>query len=392
MSVYKDPRSDNYTIEFQIGGERYKKTHEGVSSQRDAENLERSLKIEMKDRQRSVKDQRGKPVTVDEALDRFVADLTGTSSEAMTRSYAKDSREFFSQYKRDDGSSLTLLHELADADVAAFVTWKKDRRRWNRGCQTKVANSTINQATTNFLRRVCRRAEAAYGVRFNEMPVWRLHILKQAKKRTRRMTDAEHPKLIEAIDPEVVYLMQFALVSGLRKSGSLLRWADVDFDNKTYKFINKGNNPDEGFALVERKMTPAEEMILRSRQGHHPEWVFTFIRKTRPNIGTRQPIDVPYLDSRWRRAREVAGVLGLRWHDLRRTFASLIYKQTRDLPAVQGLLGHADPKTTMKYIVVEDEDQMNAATVAGNHFMANFTPVQAITHQPRLVEDKRKAS
>ena len=48
-------------------------------------------------------------------------------------------------------------------------------------------------------------------------------------------------------------------------------------------------------------------------------------------------------------------------HSLRRTKASLIYKQTGNLRAVQILLGHSKIETTVRYLGVEVEDALTLA-------------------------------
>ena len=45
-------------------------------------------------------------------------------------------------------------------------------------------------------------------------------------------------------------------------------------------------------------------------------------------------------------------------HSMRRTKASIIYKQTGNLRAVQILLGHTKIETTVRYLGVEVEDAL----------------------------------
>lgn len=63
--------------------------------------------------------------------------------------------------------------------------------------------------------------------------------------------------------------------------------------------------------------------------------------------------------------RMVTKALGEPWttHDLRRWAATSWYDATKDLRAVQELLGHADPATTAKYVAAND-DAMRAAVLA----------------------------
>ena len=48
-------------------------------------------------------------------------------------------------------------------------------------------------------------------------------------------------------------------------------------------------------------------------------------------------------------------------HSLRRTRASLIYRRTKNLKAVQLLLGHMKLKSTVRYLGIEVDDALEMA-------------------------------
>ena len=50
-------------------------------------------------------------------------------------------------------------------------------------------------------------------------------------------------------------------------------------------------------------------------------------------------------------------------HNLRHRFATMAYRGSHDLRAVQQLLGHSDPGTTARYTLVGD-DELTAAVLA----------------------------
>jgi len=58
----------------------------------------------------------------------------------------------------------------------------------------------------------------------------------------------------------------------------------------------------------------------------------------------------------------------IRPHDLRRTFATTLYQQTKDLRSIQAYLGHANIETTIRYIgldnshIIDSIDRLNAET------------------------------
>jgi integrase len=70
-----------------------------------------------------------------------------------------------------------------------------------------------------------------------------------------------------------------------------------------------------------------------------------------------------------RQARKIITRVGARAgvkvasHDLRSTFATTVYSNTKDLRVTQDLLGHANPATTVGYTKVSDTDKQRAAKV-----------------------------
>ncbi len=53
-----------------------------------------------------------------------------------------------------------------------------------------------------------------------------------------------------------------------------------------------------------------------------------------------------------------AGFIGVWYHSMRRTKATLIYKKTKNLRAVQLLLGHLKLESTVRYLGIEVDDAL----------------------------------
>ena len=62
----------------------------------------------------------------------------------------------------------------------------------------------------------------------------------------------------------------------------------------------------------------------------------------------------------WYRLRKLAGVK-IRIHDLRHGFASMLVSGGRSLYEVQQILGHSDPKVTMRYAHLSSKTLQEAA-------------------------------
>jgi len=63
----------------------------------------------------------------------------------------------------------------------------------------------------------------------------------------------------------------------------------------------------------------------------------------------------------WRAIRKLAGLSGVRVHDLRRSYASILASARLSLPVIGALLGHTQPGTTARYAHLFD-DPLRAAT------------------------------
>jgi site-specific recombinase XerD len=67
-------------------------------------------------------------------------------------------------------------------------------------------------------------------------------------------------------------------------------------------------------------------------------------------------LTAPNLRKLWERAREAAGLPELHWHDLRRTYGTLLVQRGASLAEARDLLGHGDVKTTSIYLASARED------------------------------------
>jgi integrase len=131
-------------------------------------------------------------------------------------------------------------------------------------------------------------------------------------------------------------------------SGGRVRPRDIVVQQKTDRPVQ--------FELLE----PARASILEwqeRRVGTLDDYVFPSRTDHASHISVRQ---YARLVDGW-----VTGV-GLRredygTHSLRRTKASIVYKQTGNLRAVQILLGHTKIETTVRYLGVEEEDALALA-------------------------------
>lgn len=73
----------------------------------------------------------------------------------------------------------------------------------------------------------------------------------------------------------------------------------------------------------------------------------------------------PSLHFPWLRIRQRSGLEGVRLHDLRHSFASVLVNGGVSLYVVQGLLGHSQPRMTQRYAHLAQQTLRDAAEVVG---------------------------
>jgi site-specific recombinase XerD len=168
-------------------------------------------------------------------------------------------------------------------------------------------------------------------------------------------------------------MMQLMLSLGLRLAEVVnLRWDDIDFlsevlmirEGKGMKdrtlFIKDNNwrGVDDKTALQKWKERQTQEL------GKLPEHVFTTMSK-----GSKgNQLSDRYVQAMVRRYSKRAGISKkISPHTLRHTFATRLYKHTKDIAVVQKALGHSDLSTTMVYVHLVSSDVEQALSGIPEH-------------------------
>ncbi|MBX7123866.1 MAG: site-specific integrase [Opitutaceae bacterium] len=146
----------------------------------------------------------------------------------------------------------------------------------------------------------------------------------------------------------------FLLSTGCRVGEALrAKWSDVDIERRLF-VISATNSKSRKLRSVPLNDT-AIEVLQALPKGGESEFVFV-------NPETNKP----FTDIRWSwvRLRKRAGFPNLRLHDLRHQYASLLVNGGRSLYEVQQILGHSDPKVTMRYAHLSTKALLDAANSA----------------------------
>ena len=113
------------------------------------------------------------------------------------------------------------------------------------------------------------------------------------------------------------------------------------------------------FEITEQTRAAVTDWI-KLRNLYSDDYLFPSRVHTSPHLGTRQYARI--VDSWVNHVGLVPCAHGT--HSVRRTKATLIYKRTKNLRAVQLLLGHAKLESTVRYLGIEVDDALEIAEEA----------------------------
>lgn len=251
----------------------------------------------------------------------------------------------------------TLLEafEAWQVDAQRLKSWQRDLRYRADVLRGHLGTTSLRQITdvadrvkkaghdaglsaagiNRYLAILKRIGSLAYKRGWIEHPIAaRIELVSGERRRTVFVTPAEAKRLMLAADPRLRDLIQFAVLTGLRKSELLgLTPANV-----------RGN------ALVLEETKSGEPRLVPMP----PEAAAIAARRLPWNLSG------PNVRKLWDQAREKAALPHVRWHDLRRTYGTWLLQQGADLASIRDLLGHSDVRTTSIYLASGRQDLANA--------------------------------
>ena len=176
---------------------------------------------------------------------------------------------------------------------------------------------------------------------------------RKARRLPEILTGEEQTRLLEQPNPECktglrnLCMIRIMLNIGLRASEVIfLKVKHIDWmSGKVYVRQGKGNK-DRVLWLGEEDLE-----LLRQWREVKPESEYLFTTLKGDTLNDR------YLRAMVKRLGEQAGISkDVHPHMLRHTFATDLYRETKDIRLVQKALGHSDLSTTMIYTHIVDEE------------------------------------
>ncbi len=202
-----------------------------------------------------------------------------------------------------------------------------------------LASATCNRILAVF-KTICSLAEMRGVLPTGQSPCAGVSPFKIHTQRERYLTRGEAQRLMRALEksgrPEASAI-RLLLLTGARKNEILkARWEHVRLDLRLLVVpLSKSGKPRHIL------LSDAALEVLRAMpRTPGSEWLF-------PGHAPGKPLSDIYVF--WNRMRRELGLADVRIHDLRHTFASFLVNAGHSLYEVQKLLGHSDPRTTMRY-------------------------------------------
>jgi integrase len=230
-------------------------------------------------------------------------------------------------------------YRLRDINMNALRPFIQDRKH-----KDGVANGTINRAL-EVVRHVLNMARDDWGW-IARVP--KIRMLKEPKRRVRFLKEEEADRLMLALPEHMVPVVRYALATGCRMSEILrLEWSRVDLDRRV-SWLEAGttkNGEGRGVPLNRDAI-----LALRSVQGLHRRWCFTYQGKRMEAIG-----------SAWKRSLKRAGIEKFRFHDLRHTWASWHVMKGTSLQELMELGGWKSYEMVLRYVHLAPEHLSDAA-------------------------------
>lgn len=361
MSVYKPAKSRLWHYDFQLKGVRFHGST-GQTSRRAAEAVERQRRLEAATGSMGEVGQ----MTLDAACGRYWEEV------GIHRGDAEDVERRLTALIRLLKPHTILAHINQAVVAKAVQDRKKIGRKRGKAADAKVylpSNSTVNRDVIETLRPVLKRAKthwtpkgAAHGLPEID---WRELRLPEPRGLSRSYSAAEQAAWIEAGEAEDVGLaVEMILTYGLRL-GELLFGLDQlggDLSRPTL-MLQKGRKRD---VLLEVALTREHGRLLFARatraRSADLDTVWFVQAGLNPDGTERlEPMTYAMLEYRLSKAADAAGIKGgRRIHGARHHAAGAILRDTKNLMAVKGLLGHASIQSSQRYTHVLNDELRDA--------------------------------
>ena len=332
-NVHQRKTGGNWTRDLYVNGERIQK----VIPDSFGLSKEEALHIHLQERVKSF----DKPHEIEEPRQKKIG--FRTFAEPYHRDYMQVNRRNF---KPDVYRLQIVCDYFKDRDLRTFTPLDfEGLKAWllRRGCSKSTVNRYL-QLVKNFLNVAINEGY------LEENPVRKVKLFSEKDNlKERILTEDEEKRLMQNCSDTLRPILSVALNTGMRRAEILnLTWNQIDFEARRIK-VEKTKSGKVRHIPIEDDLFK-QILKLKSENGQSP---FVFF-----NPETKQP----YQDMKtgFKRACRISEIEGLRFHDLRHTFATRLNANGVDIETIKELLGHHSIVITQRYTHSSDERKRKA--------------------------------
>jgi integrase len=295
----------------------------------------------------------------------FMADNYMPYVKQHKRTWGNDEQMFDKHINAEFGH--LRLDEIKRIDVESF--------------HLKLRESNLSAATCDHYAKLIRRV-LNLAVDWNIIdsnPLARLKLFNEDNQLERYLNDDELSRLLHVLMHDenrmVSSLILFLLSSGARLGEALTAtWENVDIEHKTWR-VTASVSKSKRMRAIPLNSTAISVLEAVDTRGKF-EHVF---------INTKTGNPYKCIKKTWSRIRDEVGLVKFRLHDLRHNYASMLVNSGRSLYEVQHILGHSDPKVTMRYAHLNTETLHDAVDAASDRLTAASKVAEIAPEPPQTV-------
>ena len=221
---------------------------------------------------------------------------------------------------------------LNELSIRHLAIWRDER------LLTVKANTVMREL--RILRVLLDWAKDELGCELKSNPARALKVRDSCDARMPYLTKEEENQLIQALsqsrNPEHKKLTQLALATGMRRSELLsLKWADIDLDQGIARVNRKGCTA-QGLSNSQR-LIPLSQTTIKLLKGY---------QKCEEQV---VKVSLPASRHAFNRAKKIAGLRDLHFHDLRHIAISRMWAEGMNAIEISAVSGHKDLRMLMRY-------------------------------------------
>ena len=229
------------------------------------------------------------------------------------------------------------LNRITVEQVEAYQARRKRKKR---------AASTINKEV-QLLKNICKKA-----VEWDYIKSYRIAGVRPFQEpagRVRYLTEKEYAALMKALPDWLRPIAVLAAHTGMRRGNICgLTRDQVNFKKRQIRLSETKN----GDPLT----VPLNQTVIDTLKAIPPRLDTRYVFANKDGTS----VSAPRVTIEFRRARKRAGIDDLKFHDLRHHFASYLTMAGHQQRTIMALMGHRDPKMTVRYQHLSEEHLLAA--------------------------------